>query len=399
MTPFPPAGRPWLSVVMVTWNSASWLGRCLDALVEHTPAGSELIVVDNASRDATLDILRSGLHGARVIENGSNLGFGVACNIGAATASGPMLCFLNPDAVVGPGWAEPMISALAEPTVGVAGPMLLNPDGTVQEAGVIIASGGHPMQFGHGDPPVLHAASRRVQAVSGACLTVRAAVFEAAGGFDPIYHPAYDEDVDLCLTVRHRLGLDVAYCADARVTHAAQTSVGAEMADALMAEHCEVLGRKWSAELAGEPSLVDLLDRTFRYWAARDSLTSDRLLVPVGDLSDLTPGEHQGMLGLAGSRPDIRVTLAALACPAGSIETLGAAGIEVACQEEWGQWLRSRRAHYTMVGWPSRPGGPPPDLVRATQPAVEHLALADAVAKLSATPCVHVASLSTAWLA
>ena len=70
-----------------------------------------------------------------LIEVDENLGFSGGNNLGAHHATGELLCFLNPDVVVGPGWLEPLVASLDDPTVGIAAPVLVNVDGSLQEAG------------------------------------------------------------------------------------------------------------------------------------------------------------------------------------------------------------------------------------------------------------------------
>ncbi len=382
MIVFPVAADPALTVVMVTWGSAGWVTRSLGALVDNTRPPYEVVIVDNASADGTVEILDTEVGGATVVRNRSNLGFGVASNVGALHARAPLVCFLNPDAFVPAGWAEPILRAFEDPSVAAVGPMLLNPDGTVQEAGVVVSGDGHPIQFGHGDPPSVHAANRRAPAVSGACMTVRASDFEAAGGFDPLYHPAYNEDVDLCLTLRHVLGRDVLYCSEVRVPHVGQTSVRAGRADGLMARHSDVLRDRWSPFLSGVAPLTELLGRRSAYWAARDSLTVERVLVLEPTLPQL-----ETVAGLAARRPDVRVTVAGPTLPDDPVWAAGAgaAGIEVAAAGDLGSWLDARRAHYTVVATPAgRLGEENESVVRSTQPGADWVDVAGLEGKLPA---------------
>ena len=97
---------PTLSVVVVTFRHGEVLRRPLDALAGELRKGDELIVVDNASGDETPEVAEAAAPAARVIRNRENAGFPAACNLGAGEATGELLVFLNPDAVVAEGWRD-----------------------------------------------------------------------------------------------------------------------------------------------------------------------------------------------------------------------------------------------------------------------------------------------------
>ena len=148
------------------------------------------------------------------------MGFARGSNQGAALARGTYLCFLNPD-IRPAGQLEPLLAAFERgQSVGAAVPLFLHPDGTVQEAGSAVDSEGAALSIGDGDSPLAleHRFRRTVDYGSAACLVVRADVFEAAGGFDPVYSPAYYEDVDLCFKLAER-GLRTTFEPDSRVVH------------------------------------------------------------------------------------------------------------------------------------------------------------------------------------
>src|SRR5687768_13373427 len=100
-----------ISIIIVTYNSAAHivrcLERCLDAAAELPRAGeaAEVIVIDNASRDSTMELVRK-FPGVKLIEPGSNLGFAAACNLGARSSRGELLLFLNPDTAIRSGLAH-----------------------------------------------------------------------------------------------------------------------------------------------------------------------------------------------------------------------------------------------------------------------------------------------------
>ncbi|WP_217915156.1 glycosyltransferase family 2 protein [Miltoncostaea marina] len=215
------------SVVIPVYERADLLAPCLDALVAAGLEGVELVLVDNASSDpAMAPLLRAWEDDARVVRNPANLGFARACNQGAELAAAPVVVFLNADTEVRPGWLEPLLDAVEDPSVGVAGSRLLYPDGRVQHAGMALMPGGVPVHLHRGVPgdhPVA-ARSRDLLMVTAACWAMRRDVVAAAGGFDADYVNGF-EDVDLCLRLARR-GLRARYRGDSVVVHHESQSPG-----------------------------------------------------------------------------------------------------------------------------------------------------------------------------
>jgi GT2 family glycosyltransferase len=214
-----------LSVVIVTHDSREMVGSSLPALAKQLGEGDELIVADNGSRDGTPASARELVPDARVIEIGANLGFGAACNRGAAAARGELLCFLNPDAVAAPGFREAIERPLADGRGWAAWQGLVTAeDGTVvnTRGGIVhftgIAWAGGAREALYAPPSTgADAPSGEPGFASGACLAVPRATFERAGGFAEEFF-LYHEDVDLSLRLRlsgGRLGVEPA----ARVEH------------------------------------------------------------------------------------------------------------------------------------------------------------------------------------
>ncbi|OLE36057.1 MAG: hypothetical protein AUG48_08740 [Actinobacteria bacterium 13_1_20CM_3_68_9] len=214
-----------LSVVIVTHDNREAVRKALPALTAQLDDGDELIVVDNDSADGTAEAARELAAEAIVIDARANLGFAGACNRGASTASGELLLFLNPDAVVAPGFREAIERPLGgcrgwaawQGLVTAEGGAVVNTrGGVVHFTGIAWAGGaGEPVDgrdgwtgYGTGIEPGF---------VSGACLAVRREAFERAGGFASEFF-LYHEDVDLSLRLRlagHGLGVEPA----ARVEH------------------------------------------------------------------------------------------------------------------------------------------------------------------------------------
>jgi GT2 family glycosyltransferase len=120
-----------LSIILVTWNSARYLPRCLAGVTAQTWPDAEIIVIDNASTDGSADVIRKLAPKARVIENRENRGFSAAVNQGIRAASGAYVLLCNPDAFLQPDYAQRLIEALeaAGDDFGMAGGTLYRGEG------------------------------------------------------------------------------------------------------------------------------------------------------------------------------------------------------------------------------------------------------------------------------
>jgi len=201
--------KPAVSVVIPTVGQA-WLCRlaALSVAASAWKASFEIIIMDNGSSAAHRALLRQAEVPARLVELGHNHGFGAACNSGATEARGDYVLFLNNDAFLRPGTIEEMLTAFDQlDDCGATSPVLLDPDGAVQEAGCSIQANGLPIRHGRQDRTFRLENLARFQPVdyaSGACLMVRRADFLAMEGFLPKYNPVYYEDTDFCLRLLAR---------------------------------------------------------------------------------------------------------------------------------------------------------------------------------------------------
>lgn len=202
-----------VSIVIPILDQLELTSACLQSLLD-TPAGAEfeILAVDNGSTGATGQWLANFARGSagrcRVLSLPHNHQFALGCNLGYAQAQGGVIVFLNNDTTVTPGWLGSLVSPLQDPSVMAVQPRLLFPDGTVQCAGVVFSerqSLGYPLYAGlPGDGPDVMR-PRDLQAVTGACLAVRAADFARCKGFDPVFVNG-QEDVDLCLRLTSEPG-------------------------------------------------------------------------------------------------------------------------------------------------------------------------------------------------
>jgi GT2 family glycosyltransferase len=355
---FPPGDDPVVSIVVVTYGAQELVARCLNAIEGNTPAPYEVVVVDNASPDGTAEFLRSEVEGAKTVFNEENTGFLLASNQGAMEARGRFLCFLNSDAFVEPGWLAPLLELFErDPSVGVAVPLFLNPDGTVQEAGSVVDYLGWAMALGDGsDVRSLEFLFRReVDFGSAACLVTLRQLFADVGGFDPAYAPGYFEDVDYSFRLK-AMGLRTIYEPRSRVVHVRSATASTERARRMVEQNRSIFFERWSDRLSGRPRLRELPTHPERLVAARDAEAVDRILV----IDDRVPHFDRGsgdtrmskFLGdLVALWPDGRITLAA---PDGTraeryAPPLLEQGIEVVCQVDWRHWFHMRRFHYSVV--------------------------------------------------
>jgi N-acetylglucosaminyl-diphospho-decaprenol L-rhamnosyltransferase len=220
-----------VSVVLVTYESAEDLAACVATLPAAAgPHELEVVVVDNASRDASAELAR-GL-GIKVLENPANLGLSRAIDRGAAATAAPWLLLVNPDTRLAPGsLARLLQTAAADPAIGCVGPHLRNSDGSEYPTGrrfpsILVGT----VHAALGTVWPANPATRRyhmadldrsrpvpVDWVSGACMLLRRDAYQAAGRFDAGYF-MYFEEMDFCLRL-HRAGWRVVYDPGAEVTH------------------------------------------------------------------------------------------------------------------------------------------------------------------------------------
>lgn len=216
------ADTPEVSVVIPNFNKSDLTRKCLHALWANTNGYRyEIVVVDNGSSpDDVQNLINAGAH-LRLIRLAENRYFGDACNTGAEHSKGRFLVFLNNDAFVTLDWLAPLIGVLDGCLdAGGAGPRFIDPDGQLQEAGAFIDETGNSLRVGQFEPyhPREEFERRIVDYCSAACLAVPKWLFAELGSFDPIYNPAYYEDVDLCLKIA-AANRFVYYCPESTVIH------------------------------------------------------------------------------------------------------------------------------------------------------------------------------------
>ncbi len=256
----PEEDNPLASVIVVAWRSAPYVLDCLAAVARSVEGVAyEVVLVLNEPTPALEARVATRLRGATVVRTRANVGFGGAVNLAASRARGELLVLLNDDAEPHPGWLEHLVDgALRRPGAAAVGSKVLLPDGTIQEAGSVVWSDGWTFTVGRGLPGTTKRFDyeRPVDYCSGCSLLVRRHDFEAVGGLDDAYYPAYFEDADLCLKLAAR-GRQVWFQPRSVVTHRESASTRPGYRQFLLDRNHERFAARWAGELAGrEPRVV-----------------------------------------------------------------------------------------------------------------------------------------------
>lgn len=223
---------PTLSIVIVNYNAQTHLENCLASLTSFPPVTPhEIVVVDNASTDGSVQAVRARWPGIAVIQQPSNTGFAAGNNVGIRASRGTLILLLNNDTIVPAGAIDALVAALlAHPDAAVAGPRLLDEAGRSELSfGPMISPLNELRQkwkmtlHRRGVKAVstwIERTTEREQYVdwvSGACLLVYRADAERVGLLDERYF-LYTEDVDFCAAIRAR-GRLVLYTPAAGIVH------------------------------------------------------------------------------------------------------------------------------------------------------------------------------------
>lgn len=224
-----------LSVIIVTHNSQPFIKRCIDLFIHRgLSLASEIIVVDNFSQDATVDLIKKDFPNVKLIQNTSNLGFAKAANQGIRQARGRYIFLLNPDTELFEGSLEKMIEYMdGNSRCGILGPKLLDPDGKTQLSCRSFPSHSTALFNRYSLLTRIFPRSKYadrylkttwqhniicdVDWVSGAAMVIKKECLEDIGDFDEGFF-MYCEDVDICKRARDK-NWRVIYYPPVRIIH------------------------------------------------------------------------------------------------------------------------------------------------------------------------------------
>lgn len=226
---------PALSIIIVNYNVRQFLENALTSLLRAMEGiGGEIFVVDNASEDGSVEMVREKFPGVRLIVNATNAGFARANNAALREASGRYILLINPDTIVQEDTLKVMVRFLdAHPDVGLAGCTILNPDGTLQLAcrrsfptpwvaftKIMGLSTLFPRSRWFGRYNLTYRnpdETYEVEAISGSFMMIRREAYEKVGGLDEMFF-MYGEDLDWCYRVR-QAGFRVYYVHETKIIH------------------------------------------------------------------------------------------------------------------------------------------------------------------------------------
>ncbi|MBK8974637.1 MAG: glycosyltransferase family 2 protein [Planctomycetes bacterium] len=215
-----------ISAVVVNWNGREHLARCLPALLAQEPAPGEVLLVDNASDDGSVELVRTEWPAVRVVAAGGNLGPAAARNLGAAHARGDRLLFLDNDVVLRPGVLAELARELeSDRRIGAVQPRSVcadRVDVVHYDAADLHALGTLVLHNWFRPLAEVRDPSGPVGAVIALCLLMRRRAFDAAGRFDPHLFILY-EDNDLSWRLRMH-GWHLRLATRAIVEHAGGTA-------------------------------------------------------------------------------------------------------------------------------------------------------------------------------
>lgn len=250
------AALPSVSIIVITYNNLGVTKLCLDSVLRNSQHPNiELIVVDNASTDGTPEWLRemAASHPeVRIILNDENHGFPKANNQGLAISTGDHLVLLNNDTVVPPGWLARLVNHLADPEVGLVGPVT-NFVGNEAKVEVAYRSWAEMEQFARDRARRWDGQCADIHMLAMFCLAMRRDTFEKLGPLDEQFGIGMFEDDDYARRAREA-GLRVVCAADAFVHHIGQatfkTLIQQGDYDELFARNRRSYERKWSVSWA-----------------------------------------------------------------------------------------------------------------------------------------------------
>jgi GT2 family glycosyltransferase len=214
-----------VSVIVLNWNGKTFLGDCLASLRAQTHP-CEVVVVDNGSREGSVEFVKTNFPGVEVVALPENRGFTGGNREGLHVTNGEFLALLNNDARAEPQWLERLVQPMVEdPRVGIcASKLLLESGGRINGAGIGITTAGVGFDRGFGESPDSYGVREPVFGACAAAALYRRSMLEEIGFFDDDFF-LYNEDVDLSFRAQ-LAGWKCVYVPEAIVHHRMNATAG-----------------------------------------------------------------------------------------------------------------------------------------------------------------------------
>lgn len=217
-TPFPT-----VSLIVVTMNSAAFVGKALASIqhLDYPPEALTVVVVDNASRDGTADLVAREFPAVKLIRSPHNTGFAGGNNLGMRAFPADYYALVNPDVVLKADWLRVLVAAMeADPSIGITGSKVFYADGVrLQHAGAMFRDNALTYHIGDGERDTgQYDEQRECDYVLGAALVVRGTVATQLNYLPEAYFPAYFEEAEFCYRTR-QAGYRVVYIPEAVAWH------------------------------------------------------------------------------------------------------------------------------------------------------------------------------------
>ncbi len=197
-----------VSIIILTCNALAYTKQCINSIQNHTGSLHEIIFVDNASSDGTVEYLRNLTKehsNYKLIENHENRGFAAGNNQGVAIASGEFVLLLNNDVLVSDGWLEGLVESLErDEKIGMVGPITNAISGRQMVRAVPYTDENGFLKFSQRVRKTYIGRLTPRNRIAGFAVLMRKALYDEVGGLDESFGTGNYEDDDLCLKVRRK---------------------------------------------------------------------------------------------------------------------------------------------------------------------------------------------------
>jgi GT2 family glycosyltransferase len=258
---YPLEAAPQVSLLIPTGGNTGLLSACIESVLAKTLYRNfAIVLIDNSNgnevEEFAVQAISRGVPLRRIDSRKEPFNYSALNNHAAKTTEAPFLLFLNDDITVDePGWLGAMLEHAQRDPIGAVGALLLYPNGTIQHDGVVMGISNncdHVFKGSLPDPTLyfgLPMVVRNVSAATAACLMVRRAVFEQAGGFDEQHLPVAFQDIDLCLRLGE-LGYRIVVTPHARLWHHESVTKIERIPDPLEVAWMQ---RRWAGIISADP--------------------------------------------------------------------------------------------------------------------------------------------------